>query len=132
MTFRVPVLDIRFPFGVSSRLIFAVWCVCGGFLLHFLECNFLTILLKPNYEKPMDTAEDVLDRGVTVLWYPYYDYYKEMALQQNESIIVKKLAAKVYVSKVSNIFASKVDKFILKTRRVFASDMFSCASRCNI
>ena len=109
LTFRVLLLDIRFPFGVSSRLIFAVWCVCGGFLVHFLECNFLNILLKPNYEKPMDTAEDVLDRGVTVLWYPYYDYYKEMALKQNESMIVKKLAEKVYVSKVSNIFASKVD-----------------------
>ena len=35
-----------------------------------LEANFLTILLKPNYEKFVDTAQDVLDRGLTVVTYP--------------------------------------------------------------
>ena len=35
-----------------------------------LEANFLTILLKPNYEKFVDTAKDVLDRGLTVVTYP--------------------------------------------------------------
>ena len=35
-----------------------------------LECNFFTILLKPNYEKAVDTAEDVIDRGLNVLWIP--------------------------------------------------------------
>ena len=35
-----------------------------------LEANFLTILLKPNYEKFVDTAKDVLDMGLTVVVYP--------------------------------------------------------------
>ena len=35
-----------------------------------LEANFLTILLKPNYEKFVDTAQDVLDRGLTVIASP--------------------------------------------------------------
>ena len=35
-----------------------------------LEANFLTILLKPTYEKPIDTLEDVLDRGMTVITMP--------------------------------------------------------------
>ena len=32
-----------------------------------LECNYLTILLKPSYEKPVDTVEDVLDRGLSII-----------------------------------------------------------------
>ena len=60
------VLRIRFPFGFSSRMVFLLWCVCGGFLLHFFESSFLDILLKPNYEDPVDSAEDILDRGLKI------------------------------------------------------------------
>ena len=35
-----------------------------------LEANFLTILLAPNYEKPVDTAQDILDQGLTVITTP--------------------------------------------------------------
>ena len=36
----------------------------GGFILHFLLCNFLTVLLTPSYEEPVDTAKDVIKRGI--------------------------------------------------------------------
>ena len=61
------VLRIRFSFGFSTRMIFLLWCVCGGFLLHFFESSFLDILLKPNYEDPVDSAEDILDRGLGII-----------------------------------------------------------------
>ena len=61
------VLRIRFPFGFSTRMIFLVWCVCGGFLQHFYDSSFLDILLKPNYEDPVDSAEDILDRGLGII-----------------------------------------------------------------
>ena len=32
-----------------------------------LEANYLSILLKPNYGKAVDTPQDVLDRGLTVI-----------------------------------------------------------------
>ena len=35
-----------------------------------LESNYLTMLLKPNYEKPVDTAEDIIDRGLAILSFP--------------------------------------------------------------
>ena len=35
-----------------------------------LESNYLTMLLKPNYRKPIDTAQDVLDRGLTIITTP--------------------------------------------------------------
>ena len=31
------------------------------------EANFLTVLLVPNYEKPIETSEDVLESGKTIL-----------------------------------------------------------------
>ena len=88
-------------------MVLLLWCVCGGLLLHMLESNYLGILVKPSYEKPMDTALDVLDRGVTILWYPYYDWYKEMQLTQNESKVLRDLAENVYVARVRKIFLIK-------------------------
>ena len=48
-------------------MVLLLWCVWGGFLLHILECNYLTVLLKPVYEKPVDTTEDVIERGLTII-----------------------------------------------------------------
>ena len=39
-------------------------------MLHILECNYLTVLLKPVYEKPIDTAEDIIERGIQVIGSP--------------------------------------------------------------
>ena len=57
----------RFNFGFASNMVLLLWCVCGGLLAHMLEANYLTILLKPSYEKPIDTAEDVVDKNLTVI-----------------------------------------------------------------
>ena len=35
-----------------------------------LEANYLTILLAPNYEKGIDTPQDILDRGLEVIYPP--------------------------------------------------------------
>ena len=51
-------------------MVLLMWCVCGGLLLHFLEANYLTILLAPNYEKPIDTAQDIIDRKLTIIYAP--------------------------------------------------------------
>ena len=75
-----------------------------------LESNYLGMLMKPNFEKTMDSAEDVLDRGVSILWFPYYEYYKDLQLEQNYSMILKKLAERVYVAKVREGFKKKKKK----------------------
>ena len=66
-----------------------------------LECNYLEMLVKPNYEKPVDTAQDILERGLTILWPPGYEYYKEILIEQNNSQVFRDLAERVSVSKVS-------------------------------
>ena len=35
-----------------------------------MEANYLTILLTPNYEKAIDTPQDIIDRGLQVIWTP--------------------------------------------------------------
>ena len=35
-----------------------------------LEANYLSILLTPTYERPIDTPQDILDRGLEVIYPP--------------------------------------------------------------
>ena len=102
------VLRISFPFGFSSRMIFLLWCLFGGLLLHFFECNILDILLKTNYEKPVDTAQDVLDRGLTVIYPPGYESAVEI-FKNSPSAVTRALAKRTVVPKVKFV--------ILKTFR---------------
>ena len=115
MSFRVPLMNHQQTFGLSSKMIFLLWCVSGGFLLYFLECNYLTILLKPYYEQPIDTAQDVLnkDRGLTdILIFPGFERFKEMAINQNDSEVFRDIGKMTTVAKVSYIFVSKSNTYI--------------------
>ena len=65
------------PVGRSSNLVFTIWAVFGGFILHFLLSNYLTVLLKPSYEEPVETAADMVKRDII----PFYAPGGEMYLQ---------------------------------------------------
>ena len=102
--FRVPLLNSsQSPqsrsFGFSSNMILLMWCVWGGFLLHILECNYLTVLVKPVYEKPVDTAEDIIERGITILDSPGRESSIE-ALKKSPYPLTRALAENTYVSQV--------------------------------
>ena len=46
-----------------------VWGIGGGLLLYFLTCNFLTLLVKPSWDKPIRTISDLLERDMgLILW----------------------------------------------------------------
>ena len=64
-----------------------------------LEANFLTILLKPVYENPIDTAEDLLDRGLAVLYGPGTQSTREI-LMNSPYYITRTLAERAIVPKV--------------------------------
>ena len=99
LKFRVPLLNDRQSFGISSRMLFLIWCVFGGFLLHFFGSLFLESLLKPNYEKPVDTAQDVLDRGLTVIQVPGSESNVEI-WKNSLSSVTRGLAESSVVSEV--------------------------------
>ena len=64
-----------------------------------LEANYLNILLKPNYADPIDSVEDVVNRGLT----PVFDFFLEgtrQRLLQSESSMLRTLAERTVVAKV--------------------------------
>ena len=52
-----------------------VWGIGGGFILYFLTSNFLTILLKPSFEKPINSIEDMLERDMGLILWARNHYY---------------------------------------------------------
>ena len=71
----------------------------GGFLLHILECNILATLLKPTYEKPIDTAEDIIERGITIIDVVGRESMVEM-LKKSPFPLTRALAESTHVAKV--------------------------------
>ena len=63
--------------GLSSRFIVILWAVFGGFLYHILLSNYLTVLIKPSYDAPVDTAQDVWDRGLIINIVPVGAIWKQ-------------------------------------------------------
>ena len=85
--------------GFSSNMVLLLWCVWGGFLLHILECNYLTVLLKPTYEKPVDTAEDIIERGLRIIIPSSGGSLVEME-KKSQVESVQQMAELTYVAKV--------------------------------
>ena len=102
--FRVPLLIQQSSnstnFGLASKMIFLMWSVCGGFLLYFLTSNYLSVLIKPSYEKPVETAEDVIARNLTIIDPPGTGSMVE-ADKKSPIPIVRELAEITYVAEVS-------------------------------
>ena len=63
------------------------------------QSEYLTMLIKPIYEKPIDTAQDVLDRGLTVIWPPGLDSDHEY-WKNSPSKIRRQFAERIIVAKV--------------------------------
>ena len=52
-----------------------VWGIGGGLLLYFLTCNFLTLLVKPNWDKPIRTIPDLIERDMGLVLPPLSQYF---------------------------------------------------------
>ena len=89
----------RFNFGFASNMALLLWCVCGGFLLHMLESNYLTILLKPTYEDYVDTVEDIVSRGLAVIYFPGREATVE-DMKNSPSELTRNLTDLIIVAKV--------------------------------
>ena len=81
-------------------MVFLMWCLCGGVLLHCFECNFLSTLVKTNYEAPLDTAEDILNRGFSILTVPAREGIVE-GMKNSPAKIIRDLADATIVAKVT-------------------------------
>ena len=63
------------------------------------ESNYFTMLMKPTYEKPVDTAQDVLDRGLKVIYTPGAESLVEI-MKNSPSAVYRDIAELIVVPKV--------------------------------
>ena len=63
------------------------------------EAKYLTILLNPSYEKPVDTAQDIIDRGLSVILLPGTESIVEI-LKNSPSAVNRELAERTIVPEV--------------------------------
>ena len=103
-------------------MLLMLWCVCGGLLLHMLEANFLTILLKPIYENPIDTAQDVLDMGLAVIYPPDSEADKKLWMN-SPYYITRTLAERTIVPKVTFYYVESFHSNFLFIGRIGMSLM---------
>ena len=71
---------------LSSNLVFTIWAVSGGFILHFLLSNYLSVLMMPSYEEPVETAKDLIKRDIIPFHRPGGEIYKQMFAESSDPI----------------------------------------------
>ena len=77
---------------------YTIWTVFGGFILHFLLCNYLEVLLRLSYEEPVDGAAEIIKRGITPVVLPNQRSYVEI-FSNSPDPVYQKLAERLYISK---------------------------------
>ena len=58
----------------------------GGFILHFLLSNYLTVLLTPKYEEPVETAADLIKRDITPFLWPGGEIFKQLFAASSDPV----------------------------------------------
>ena len=65
-----------------------------------LTCNYLTVLVKPMYDQPVDTSEDVIAAGLTIINIPGTEANVKI-MEVSNSQITRALAGLMYTPKVT-------------------------------
>ena len=50
---------------------------------HILLCNLLTTILRPNFEEPLDTAKQLVEKNITLYGWPGGDIWKQFLLESS-------------------------------------------------
>ena len=101
-----------FPKGFSMNLVLIIWGLCGGLFIYAFLANFRTMLLMPQYEKPVDSAQEILDRGMIPFVIPGGDFYKQF-LKESSNPTYQKLGEIVLVPKDDDQWYKMVREGIL-------------------
>ena len=116
--FRLRIPDVRgrhpkdlVPAGRSNKFVFTIWAVFGGFILHFLLCNFLTVLLRPRYEDPVDTIADLNERNITLILVPESEgWIKWFAASPDQNF--QEISQTIVIAKDWDEYADLISKVI--------------------
>ena len=56
-------------------------CLINDVFSHILLCNLLTTILRPNFEEPLDTAKQLVEKNITLYDGPSYEIWKQFLLE---------------------------------------------------
>ena len=57
-------MELVFPRGFSANFVFIVWGIFAAIISYAFLAIFRDILIMPVYSKPVNSAQDVIDRGL--------------------------------------------------------------------
>ena len=93
----------------ASNLVFIIWAVFGGFILHFLLSNYLTVLLRPSYEQPVETAADLIKRDITPFLLPGGEMYRQFFAASSDPVY-QEISRRVVIAKDWDEYEDMVSK----------------------
>ena len=96
---------------LASNLVFTIWAVFGGFILHFLLSNYLTVLLRPSYEKPVETAADLIKRDLTPFMQPGGYMFKQIFTASSDPVF-QEISRRLVIAKDWDEYEDMVHKVI--------------------
>ena len=96
---------------LSSNLVFTIWAVFGGFILHFLLSNYLTVLLTPSYEEPVETVKDLIKRDITPVLFPVEEIWRQFFADSPDPNI-QEISRRLIIAKDYNEYAEYAKKAI--------------------
>ena len=79
------------PRGFSANLVLLLWYFLGGVCLWACQGNILALMFKKVYEEPVDTVQDVTDRGLIPIVKPGARFYVDL-LTRSEDRLYRDLA----------------------------------------
>ena len=79
-------MQMLFPRGFSANLVLLVWSFLGSVIMYGFLCNFRPMLLLPVLETPVDTAEDILHRGLIPFTHPWSGFYIDILRKSSDPI----------------------------------------------
>ena len=97
--------------SLASNLVYTIWAVFGGFILHFLLCNFLTVLLRPRYEEPVETAKDLIKRDIIPFYVPESEIWRQFFAASPDPIY-QEISRRLIIAKDFDDYYDMVDKVI--------------------
>ena len=77
-----------------------------------MTCNILTTLLKPNFEAPLDSAKDLVDRNIQLFTWPNGGIWKQF-LANSPIKEYQLLAERLYVTKNNSEYDYITEKYLI-------------------
>ena len=101
------------PKGFAANAVLIFWAVLGSVIGYAFLANFLTMLIKPVLEEPIDSVQTIVDRGMVPITYYNGQFWKEF-LKSSANPMYRQLANITIVPKDKNEWLNLIKERILK------------------